>query len=130
MSAYPSAPIVTGAAKAVAFRVEGMSFATRDRNAGVSAPPDVGPAHTELAGSVLSVAVSVPLPVTGDPEIAKTDKGRESPTLVTVPPNTEQTHAPLDHDKTYPFVEHVVKPVPPLAAPTTPVTFPAVPVVF
>ena len=64
----------------------GRSGPTNERNVGAAADPDIGPAHTKLADCVCNVPVSVPLTVTGEPVTAKMALGRESPTLVTVPP--------------------------------------------
>ena len=62
----------------------GRSAATRDRKAGVPAPPLVGPAKIVFCPVLASVAVRVPLLVTGDPDTVRID-GRERPTDVTVP---------------------------------------------
>jgi hypothetical protein len=75
----------------------GTSAETSERNVGCAAAPVVGPAKTVLAVSVLSVSVSVPLPVTGEPEMVK--MGAVDPsanaTLVTVPlPPPAAAHAP------------------------------------
>ena len=61
-----------------------MSAATSERKVGAAAPPDVGPAKTKFAFSLTSVAVSVPLEVTGEPLTEKIE-GIVSATLVTVP---------------------------------------------
>ena len=62
----------------------GRSVATRDRKAGVPAPPLEGPAKMLFCPVLASVAVRVPLPVTGDPDTVRID-GRDRPTDVTVP---------------------------------------------
>src|SRR6187551_433099 len=65
----------------------GRSAPTRARNVGVAAAPDPGPAQTRLAACVASVAVSVPLRVTGLPE-TENIPGMDKPTDCTVPPAT------------------------------------------
>ena len=67
----------------VTYESAGMSAATRVRNVGVPAEP-FGAAKIVFAASLASVAVSVPLVVTGELETVKID-GIERPTLVTVP---------------------------------------------
>ena len=62
----------------------GRSVATRDRKAGVPAPPLEGPAKMVFCPVLASVAVRVPLLVTGDPDTVRID-GRDRPTDVTVP---------------------------------------------
>ena len=62
----------------------GISDATKARNVGAEAPPDVGPAKTVFAVSVANVPVSVPELVTGEFVTVKIE-GSERPTLVTVP---------------------------------------------
>jgi len=62
----------------------GRSAPTNARNVGAEAAPVVGPAHTVLAVCVLSVAVSVPEPVTGLP-VTVNIPGMANATLLTVP---------------------------------------------
>jgi hypothetical protein len=62
----------------------GMSAATSARNVGASEPPVAGPAKIVFAVCVASVAVSVPVDVTGDPVTVKI-AGIDNPTLVTAP---------------------------------------------
>jgi hypothetical protein len=62
-----------------------MSAATSDRNVGVAADPEVGPAITWFAACVVLATVSVPAPVTGE-LLTANSAGIASPTLVAVPP--------------------------------------------
>jgi hypothetical protein len=62
-----------------------MSSITSDRNEGVDAAPDEGPANTVPAVCVANVVVSVPAVVTGFPLTLKI-LGMDKSTLVTVPP--------------------------------------------
>src|ERR1700733_10583563 len=96
-----------------------------------------------LAFSLAFVKVRVPEVVTGDPE-TENSAGAASATLVTVPePETVCQLAfvplvcknipalpPCDGSRLLIAPDWVVAPVPPLAIPTVPVTFDAVPVVF
>ena len=67
----------------VARFISGKSAPTKLLNVGVPADP-FGAAKTVFAVSDASVAVNVPLDVTGDPLTVKIP-GSDSPTLVTVP---------------------------------------------
>ena len=68
------------------YRLErfGISPDTRARKKGVPVDP-AGAARKVLEVSLANTAVSVPVEVTGEFEIVKTEVGRESPMLVTVP---------------------------------------------
>jgi hypothetical protein len=63
---------------------EGKSSRTKDRNVGEASEPETGPAKTLFATWVVSVPVSVPLDVTGEPETEKIDPGKLNPTLIFV----------------------------------------------
>jgi hypothetical protein len=66
-------------------KVPGRSAATSERNVGVAADPETGPAKTLLADCVDSVIAIVPAPVTGLPLAERSAEGTVTPTLVTVP---------------------------------------------
>jgi hypothetical protein len=61
-----------------------MSAVVRERNVGAAAAPLLGPAKMAFTACVVNVPVSVPLPVTGEPETVMID-GNANPTDVTVP---------------------------------------------
>ena len=118
------------------------------RKVGAALAPLLGPAKRVLVAWVVNVPVSVPLPVTGEPDTDMMD-GNAKPTEVTVPPGLLElmviapavlailtlvpavnvvlvNPAPLPMSKT-PFAGVVVNPVPPLATATVPVTLAAFP---
>ena len=78
-------PVVSVAALPVVFWLSvGTSAATIERKPGVAAPPLVGPANTRLAACVARLIASVPVVVTGEPEMDMID-GTVAATLLTVP---------------------------------------------
>lgn len=62
----------------------GMSAVVRDRKVGVAPAPLLGPANKVLTDCVVSVPVSVPVVVTGEPDTAKME-GSANATEVTEP---------------------------------------------
>jgi hypothetical protein len=87
-TAEPDVPLAT----TVLFAMDGKSPITIPRNAGVAAPPEVGPAQKALALSLAETNVRVPPLVTGDPDTVKI-AGAERATDVTVPVPDTVSHA-------------------------------------
>lgn len=90
MAAGTADPLVPLAITVLA-PIDGKSPITIPLNAGVVAPPEVGPAQKVFALSFALVSANVPDVVTGDPETVNS-AGADIPTEVTVPVPAADIH--------------------------------------